>query len=188
MLITLQQSWPCVGTLMVSIGSWPLTPYTAPVSVSEGTDFSIARMQDTDTNCCFNEWTTATGFVSNNAQYDSIAIGWDPEPEVTYIANVRYCNEPCTPRYKDVDTLVSKANCLCTNLGVEVVDVCPAMIGGPQWFAIFDRCQPEDPALNIWGISFHVVMIIMDPNYLLQTIECICGGKSESEYLPIPTP
>jgi hypothetical protein len=148
-------------------------------------NYAIKRQQDLDTNCCFQDWEVDGTFVSDNATYNAVALAGDPEPEITYTANVRYCNEPCTPWYKDVRTLASKANCICSNLGVQIVDVCPGIIGGQQGFAIFDKCQPEDQALNLWGISFHVIMVILDPNYLLQTIECICGGNSNPEYLPV---
>lgn len=88
--------------------------------------------------------------------------------------------EDCAPRYKDVETLLAKANCICTNIGVEIVAI--DQDAGIAGFVIYDKCIPEDENLNPISIPYHIITVVMDPNYLLQTIECLCGSKSNPEY------
>ena len=70
---------------------------------------------------------------------------------------------------------------MCSNIGVEIIVIDQdSEIAG---FAIYDKCIPEDENLNPFSIPYHIITLVMDPNYLLQTIECLCGSKSDPEYI-----
>ena len=70
---------------------------------------------------------------------------------------------------------------MCSNIGVEIIVIDQeSEIAG---FAIYDKCIPEDENLNPCSIPYHIITLVMDPNYLLQTIECLCGSKSDPEYI-----
>ena len=168
---------------------WPWTTYDPlnPPSFSPETDVYFQVASDNPiNNCCFDYRLIGEEEPSyNRTEMITVPTEWPLDKIVLY---TKECEGPCRPRYKNIETLVGKANCICTNIGVEVVSICPELVGWYQWFAIVDRCIPEDPEFNPYGLSFHVIMVVLDPNYLLQTIECICGGKSNPEYLPLWDP
>ena len=157
--------------------------------------FTNIRIRITDTDeCCYKESTNEHWHTIDRREFTM-----DLDKGKLLIVSGRFCKEEpptptpredCAPRYKDVETLLAKANCICTNIGVKVVQLCniPEFVGWQQGFVIVDRCIPEDSEINSYGSSFHVIMVVLDPNYLLQTIECICGGRSDPEYLPLWNP
>ena len=69
---------------------------------------------------------------------------------------------------------------MCSNIGVEIVPI-NELPGSPFAFLLYDKCLPElnDPM----GVGYHNITLVFDPNYLLDTIECICGGRSDPEYI-----
>jgi hypothetical protein len=105
----------------------------------------------------------------------------------TYLAVSVYCAQPqpqpCAPQYKDINTLLSKANCICKEINVVTMD----LPDNTDVYAIVDTCIPEDPAENPFGLAFHVILAVADPNWILQTVEYICANRrSDPEYVYQP--
>lgn len=176
MILTLVLDWPCIGLLYYSIDWGTTKPYTTPLGIPAGhpVELSIAGLGDW---CCFVERSTGDTTTSTTI------TTWDLDETITAI--VWPCrNEPgCTPSYRNYDALLAKANCLCSSLGIELMETLP---GSGQWiYIIYDKCIPEEGS----QFGFHVIATIADPNYLLQTIECLCEHKlSSSEYIDEYTP
>ena len=156
---------------------WPRTPFVVGENLlpPEVTDFFVRIQEDDpDTDCCFDYW-----LINDAPERDTdrtIYFEWWTN---TLELVTRSCN-PCTPRYKTHELLLSKANCICSNIGVDIVTLQENEFGA---FAIYDKCIPEDENQNPFGLPYHVITLVMDPNYLLQTIECLCGGNSNPEYI-----
>jgi len=183
MTLTLVLDWPCIGKLYYSI-DWGVTkPYIMPLHIPAWhlVELSIAGLEDW---CCFAKRSTGETTTSITITTGNL--------DETITAKLIPCRDEwgCTPSYRNYDALLAKANCLCSSLGIELVEAIP---GSGRWnYVIYDKCMPEKG--NEFG--FHVIATVTDPNYLLQTIECLCEHKlSSSEYIegyvppmPAPTP
>lgn len=183
MLLTLLQSWPCSGLLQYTI-DWvvPSIYPGTPVTVNNGQTVEISLVDNAFQKepCCFQYRDFGTHGETDNP-YTFVA----GDDDVIATARLDRCDgtTPCTPRYKDIETLLQKANCLCTRIGVEAVeDFCGT---GYTAFVLFDRCQPSETSMT----GFHEIIAVYDPNYLLALIECLCGNQktsSDSDYIISP--
>lgn len=181
MLLTLMQEWPCTWVISVTIdGVWP-NLYTDPLDIPAGTVVEVSIQYSWD-NCCFDQWYNKKLIVSTEQTFTT-TVGDNNE---TYLAVSVYCAQPqpqpqpCAPRYKDINTLLSKANCICKEINVVTMD----WPNNTDVYAIIDNCIPEDPAANPFGLGFHIILALADPNYILQTVECICANRrSDPAYI-----
>lgn len=173
----------CNWTLWYYVGTpIPFDPLTwteavpgVPVALPD--DETVTIYAAPEDLCCFNCWESLELWERNCKDFvNPLTLGFVAS-DVEIHANMRRCdgNEPCTPRWKDIDTLLQKANCLCSWIGVEVVeDFCGS---GYTAFVIYDRCQTSDVSLT----GYHDIIAVYDPNYLLGIIECLCGQQKTSD-------
>lgn len=177
---------PCNWTLRYYVGSpIPFDPLTwtevvpgTPESLPDDEIVNIyAGPEDL---CCFecretfNAGTGERECKDETNPYEQWFVAVDTEVR----ARMRRCDSqwPCTPRYKDIETLLQKANCLCSWIGVEAVeDFCDS---GYTAFVVYDKCQPDERTPT----GFHTIIAVWDPNYLLAIIECLCGNQRTSSH------
>jgi len=180
MLLTLLQSGPCEGIISYTIDG--ITDvYISPITISPSTtvEVNIQYAIGWDDPCCFVSWTEDWSEVSAVDTYSFRA--WDEDQTLVAFCNRCDWRWPCTPRYKDIDTLVARTNCMCSKLGVEPIQLWPRTV-----FAIIDKCIEEDEFENPFNLGFHVITLVMDPNYLMQTMECLCDNRnSNPEYITV---
>lgn len=137
--------------------------------------------------CCFECWETlevterTCEHFTNQTELGFVSV------DIELHAKLKRCDVdgPCTPRYKDVPTLLAKANCICSRIGVDLISDFDE-----TWydaFVLYDKCQPDTASpLGTW---FHEIVVVLDPNYLLTLIECLCGNQktsSHGDYLVTP--
>ena len=91
----------------------------------------------------------------------------------------RPCTEPCTPKRKNIETLTAKANCICSRFQVEAVQLAPEV----RIRVVLDTCTPADPMNTMFGFPFQEITMVINPDYLLSIMECICATGITSEYV-----
>lgn len=180
MELTILQSWDCLWILSYQFNGWVIKPYTIPLNAPD--HIAVVVYVEPKEWCCISHrvvnWLTVQ---TGGESYDAGSLTGTVTIEVVLVPCSR--DATCMPRYKNYDALLAKANCLCSSLGIELAEAIP---GSGRWsYVIYDKCLPEE-----WNqFWFHVIATVVDPNYLLQTIECICENKlSSSEYIYEYTP
>lgn len=172
MILTISQSWDCLWILSYQLNGWNINPYTGPITGPDPT--AVTVYVEPQEWCCVSHWIENWSIISTDEEFYVVK----PARKVTIEVVLRSCSKDvaCMPRYKNYEALVAKANCLCSNIWVNIVAV-----NNRFAFLLYDKCLPEidDPM----GVGYHNIMLVFDPNYLLDIIDCICGGKSNPEYI-----
>lgn len=179
--LILSQTWPCSGLIQYTIDWGAPSIYTTPVVINNGQIVVIEWVDNWSSKkpCCFQyrDFGTYGELVTDNP-YRFVVEDKDKDIIATAVLNLCDDSAPCTPRYKDVETLVQKANCICSWIGVEAIEnFCDSDYTG---FVIYDKCQPDDKSPS--GTGFYDIMVVSDPNYLLAIIECLCGQQRTSSH------
>jgi hypothetical protein len=82
------------------------------------------------------------------------------------------------PAYIDIETLIAKAACACSRMDISLLENIWDL--GYQAIVISDKCIADIDSLL--GTDLHDILIMLDPNYLLPTINCMCPEHKTSTH------
>lgn len=182
MKLILSQKWPCEWVLeYYNPQSWQYEEYTDPLDSNHyATRTFTILAKSNDNDCCFIEWTNARWeTVSTDAEYEFTlwkdderltAIFWPCEPT----------DSDCKPWYKDEETLLAKANCICKRYWIEAVsfDLNDNWINDTTFYVLVDLCKPwEYTFFGDEPLPYEPISIMLNPDYILPMMEYLCANE-----------
>jgi hypothetical protein len=174
MILTLIDNGTCVWLIRYSVDWSSPTRYVWPIDIPDPYSEVTIYRATKDLDCCFYWWVHKLWGTITNPTHTFVAWQWDMSVEVEYGP----CEEPeptwdCVPSYHDIETLISKANCICERFEVTTFVIWDE--DTTTLYSIIDTCNPVDPETTQTWSAFAEVMFVAQPDYLLDIVTALCN-------------